>query len=213
MINEYAGLAGKSTFRIEAACATGSAAIKTAVDAIASGEADISLVVGVEKMNESLTPVVVEFIGRSGNYFWEFQNFSLTFPGYYALYATYYMFNYGVKEEDLCLIAVKNHHYASMNPKAHFQRKITVDECMKSRYIAWPLKLYDSCPISDGSASIILASEEIATKITDTPIWIEAIGSASDTSNITRRKDFTGLYAARKAASEAYKKLCLIQAK
>lgn len=206
VINEYAGLAGKSTFRIEAACATGSAAIKTAVDAIASGEADIALVVGVEKMNESLTPVVVEFIGRSGNYFWEFQNFGLTFPGYYALYATYYMFNYGVKEEDLCLIAVKNHHYASMNPKAHFQRKITVDECMKSRYIAWPLKLYDSCPISDGSASIILASEEIATKITDTPIWIEAIGSASDTSNITRRKDFTGLYASRKAASEAYKK-------
>ncbi len=91
VVMEYAGLTGKPGYRIEAACATGSAAIKTAHDAIASGEADIALVVGVEKMNESPTPTVVEFIGRAGNYFWEFENFGLTFPGYYALYATAYM--------------------------------------------------------------------------------------------------------------------------
>jgi len=206
VVNEYSGLSGKATLRVEAACATGSAAIKVAHDAIAAGEADIALVIGVEKMNESPTPIVVEFIGRAGNYFWEFENFGLTFPGYYALYATAYMFQYGAREEDFCAVAVKNHYYASMNPKAQFPRRITVEECMKSRYVAWPIKLYDSSPITDGSATVILASEEVASKITDSPVWIEAIGASSDTSNLSKRSQFVGLEAARRAAQQAYKK-------
>jgi acetyl-CoA C-acetyltransferase len=157
-------------------------------------------------MNESPTPIVVEFIGRAGNYFWEFENFGLTFPGYYALYATYYMQKYGVKEEDLCEVAVKNHYYGSLNPKAQFQRRITVEECMKSRYIAWPLKLYDCSPITDGAAAVILASEELATKITDSPVWIEAIGVSTGTANLSKREDYDGLKAARIAAQEAYKR-------
>jgi acetyl-CoA C-acetyltransferase len=91
VVGEYCGLVPKSGIRVEAACATGSAAVRTAYHMIASGEADIVMAVGVEKMNESPTPTVVEFIGRAGNYFWEFENFGLTFPGYYALYATAYM--------------------------------------------------------------------------------------------------------------------------
>ncbi|MEB2836237.1 MAG: thiolase domain-containing protein [Desulfurococcales archaeon] len=203
---EYAGLTGVGTMRVEAACSSGSAAIKAGYDAIKSGEADIVLVLGVEKMNESPTPTVVEFIGRAGNYFWEFQNFGLTFPGYYALYATAYMAKYGATEEDLCKVAVKNHYYASLNPKAQFPRKITVEHCMQSRYIAWPLKLFDCSPITDGSAAVILASEEVAKKVTDSPVWIKAIGTASGTSNLSRRTDFTHLEAARKAAAMAYKK-------
>ncbi|MEB3851279.1 MAG: thiolase domain-containing protein [Desulfurococcales archaeon] len=203
---EYAGLTGVGTMRVEAACASGSAAIKAGYDAIKSGEADVVLVVGFEKMNESPTPTVVEFIGRAGNYFWEFQNFGLTFPGYYALYATAYMDRYGATEEDLCKVAVKNHYYASFNPKAQFPRKITLEQCMQSRYIAWPLKLFDCSPITDGSAAVVLASEEVARKLTDSPVWIEAIGVSSGTSNLSKRPDFTYLDAARVAARMAYKK-------
>lgn len=206
VVNEYSGLSGKATLRVEAACSTGSSAIKAARDAIASGDAEVALVVGVEKMNESPTPTVVEFIGRAGNYFWEFENYGLTFPGYYALYATAYMFNYGASEEDFCQVAVKNHYYASMNPKAQFQRRITVEDCMKSRYVAWPIKLYDSSPITDGSAAVILASEDVAGKIADSQVWIEAIGASSDTSNLSKRQNFLGLDAARKASLQAYKK-------
>ncbi len=205
VINEYAGLTPRGTIRVEAACATGSAAIKTAYDAVSSGMADIVLVVGVEKMNESPTPTVVELIGRAGNFFWEFENFGLTFPGYYALYATAYMAAYGATEEDLCSVAVKNHYYASMNPKAHFPRKITVEQCMKSRYIAWPFKLFDCSPISDGSAAVILAAEDIAKKLTDTPIWIKGVGVASDTSNISRRPDFLVRRGVVEAVKKAYK--------
>ncbi|MCE4620811.1 MAG: thiolase domain-containing protein [Desulfurococcales archaeon] len=203
---DYAGLSGKGTVRVEAACASGSAAIKVGYDAVKSGEADIVLVVGVEKMNESPTPTVVEFIGRAGNYFWEFENFGLTFPGYYALYATAYMARYGATEEDLCKVAVKNHHYASFNPKAQFPREITVEQCLQSRYVAWPLKLLDCSPITDGAAAIVLASEDVAKKLTDSPVWIHSIGTSSGTSNLSKRTDFTHLEAARIAATMAYKR-------
>ncbi len=206
VINEYAGLYPKGSLRVETACATGTAAIKTGYDAIAGGQADIVLVVGVEKMNESSTPTVVEFIGRAGNYFWEFENFGLTFPGYYALYATAYMARTGATEEDLCRVAVKNHYYASFNPKAHFPRKITMEDCLNSRYIAWPLKLYDSSPITDGAAAVVLASEEVARKLTDTPVWIKGIGYATDTSNLSRRPDFELRRASVEAARMAYKR-------
>jgi acetyl-CoA C-acetyltransferase len=206
VINEYAGLTPAGTMRVEAACATGSAAIKVGHDMVASGQADIVMVVGVEKMNESPTPNVVELIGRAGNYFWEFENFGLTFPAYYAMYATRYMAKYGATEEDLCEVAVKNHYYASMNPKAHFQSPITVEKCMQSRYIAWPLKLYDSSPISDGAAAVILAAEDIAKKLTDTPVWIKGIGTASDTSNLSRRAEFLHRESVMKAAREAFKR-------
>ncbi|GBF08987.1 putative 3-ketoacyl-CoA thiolase [Aeropyrum pernix] len=204
---EYAGISGKPVYRVEAACATGSAAIKAAHDAIAAGEADLVLVVGVEKMNESPTPIVVEMIGRAGNYFWEFENFGLTFPGYYALYATAYMSEFGATEEDLCRVAVKNHHHASMNPKAHFPRAITLEQCLQSRYVAWPLKLYDSSPITDGAAAVVMASEDLAKKLTDSPVWIHSIGMASDTSNLSKRPDFLVHRASRLAAERAFKKL------
>lgn len=206
VVGEYCGLVPKSGIRVEAACATGSAAVRTAYHMVASGEADVVMAIGVEKMNESPTPTVVEFIGRAGNYFWEFENFGLTFPGYYALYATAYMNKYGATEEDLCKVAVKNHYYGSLNPKAQFQRAITVEECLSSRYVAWPLKLYDSSPITDGASAVILASEDVAKKLTDTPVWIKAIGYANGTANLSKRLDFIGLEAAQTAAQMAYKK-------
>jgi acetyl-CoA C-acetyltransferase len=206
-IAEYLGLTGIGTLRVEAACASGSAAIKTAYDMIKSGEGEVVVVVGIEKMNESMTPVIVEMIGRGGNYFWEFENFGLTFPGYYALYATAYMNKYGAKEEDLAEVAIKNHYYGARNPKAHFQREITLEECMRSAYIAWPLRLYECCPISDGSATVILASEDYIRKsgIKD-PVWIKSIGYSNDTSNLSKRDNFLSLKASVEAAEKAYKK-------
>jgi acetyl-CoA C-acetyltransferase len=174
---------------------------------IKSGEGEVVVVVGIEKMNESITPVIVEMIGRGGNYFWEFENFGLTFPGYYALYATAYMNKYGAKEEDLAEVAIKNHYYGARNPKAHFQKEITLEECMRSAYIAWPLRLYECCPISDGSATVILASEDYIRKsgIKD-PVWIKSIGYSNDTSNLSKRDNFLSLKASVEAAEKAYKK-------
>jgi acetyl-CoA C-acetyltransferase len=204
-VGDYAGLTPKGTMRVEAACATGSAAIRVAYQSIASGSAKIALAVGVEKMYGVPVPTVVELIGRAGNFFWEFENFGLTFPGYYALYASAYMAKYEVKEEDLALVSVKNHYYGSLNPYAQFQKRVSVDEVMKSKYVAYPLKLLDSSPITDGAAAVVLASEELAKKLTDTPVWIKAQGVASGSSNLSKRNDFLGLEASVEASRQAYK--------
>jgi len=203
-INEYAGLSGAGTMRVEAACASGSAALKSAYSSVASGEVDLALALGVEKMTEIDSSTSVELIGRAGSYTWEFENYGITFPAYYALYAVSHMSKYGTTEEDLSRVAVKAHHYGAMNPLAQFQKEITLEKAMGSQVIAWPLKLYDACPLTDGSAAVVLASEEVARKLTDTPVWIKGIGHSSDTANLSRRSDYVGLSAVVTAAKNAY---------
>jgi acetyl-CoA C-acetyltransferase len=203
---EYCGLTGAGLVRCEAACASGSAAFATAYWAVASGQVEIAAALGVEKMREIDTPTMMEWIGRAGYYLWEFHNFGLTFPAYYALYATAHMARFGTTEEDLALVAVKNHKYASMNPMAHLQNRITVDDVLSSMVIAAPLKLFDCCPVSDGAASVILASEDKVKELkVDTPVWVAGIGFASGTANMSKRLDYVGLEASVAAAQKAYK--------
>ncbi|MCS7139904.1 MAG: thiolase domain-containing protein [Candidatus Nezhaarchaeota archaeon] len=206
VVSEYCGLTGAGLLRSEAACASGSAAFATAYWTVASGQADIALAIGVEKMRQIDTPTMVEFIGRSGYYLWEFHLFGLTFPGYYALHATAHMAKYGTTEEDLALVAVKNHKYASMNPIAHLRNKVTVEEALSSPVIAAPLKLYDCCPISDGAAAVILASEDKVKELkVEDPVWVSAVGYACGTANLSKRRDYVGLDSTVKAAQMAYR--------
>jgi acetyl-CoA C-acetyltransferase len=204
--SEYCGLTRAGLVRCEAACASGSAAFFTAYAAIASGHADIAMALGAEKMREIDTPTSMEWIGRAGYYFWEFHNFGLTFPAYYALYANAHMAKYGTTEEDLALVAVKNHKYGAMNPIAQLKNRITVDDVLASMVIASPLKLYDCCPMTDGAASIVLASEEKVKELkVDTPVWVAGIGYSSGTANLSKRPDFVGLEASVLASQRAYK--------
>ena len=204
VVDEYAGLTGAGTMRVEAACASGSAAEKAAYNSIVSGETDIAMAVGVEKMTEVDTPTSIELIGRAGSYTWEFENYGMTFPAYYTLYAVAHMNKFGTTEEDMSRVSVKAHHYGAMNPLAQFQKEITLEKAMGSQVVSWPLKLYDACPLTDGSASVVLASESVAKKLTDTPVWIRGVGYSSDTANLSRRDAYVGLEAAVKAAKSAY---------
>ena len=204
VVNEYAGLSGAGTMRVEAACASGSAALKSAYNSILSGEGDVAMAVGVEKMTEVDSSTTVELIGRAGSYTWEFENYGMTFPGYYALYAVAHMNKFGTTQEDLARVAVKAHHYGAMNPLAQFQKEITLEKALGSQVVAWPLKLYDACPLTDGSAAVVLASEEVAKKLTDTPVWIKGVGYSSDSANMSRRGSYVGLEAAVRAARSAY---------
>jgi acetyl-CoA C-acetyltransferase len=204
IVNEYAGLDSVGTMRVEAACASGSAAVKAAYNSIVSGEGDVAMAVGVEKMTEVDTLTSIELIGRAGSYMWEFENYGMTFPAYYALYAVAHMDRFGTTEEDMARVAVKAHHYGSLNPLAQFQKEITLDKALHSQVVAWPLKLYDACPLTDGSAAVVLASEDVAKKLTDTPIWIKGVGYSSDSANLSKRDDYLGLGATVEAAKRAY---------
>jgi len=202
---EYSGFTGAGLVRCEAACASGSAAFYTSYLNVASGQSDLSMAVGMEKMTEVDTPTMMEMIGRAGSYLWEFHNFGMTFPAYYALYASAHMAKYGTTEEDLAEVAIKAHKYGAMNPHARFQSETDMDKVLSSFLVAWPLKLYDCSPICDGSAALILASEEKAKELgIDTPIWVKGVGHSSDTANLSKRSDFLGLQASVTASRKAY---------
>jgi len=206
VISEYCGMTKAGLVRCEAACASGSAAFFTAYSAIASGQADIAMALGAEKMREIDSALAMEWIGRAGYYLWEFHNFGVTFPAYYALYATAHMAKYGTAEEDMALVAVKNHKYGAMNPIAHLRNRVSVEDVMSSMVIASPLKLYDCCPLTDGASSLILASEEKVKELKiDTPVWVASIGYSSGTANLSKRTDFVGLEASVLASQRAYK--------
>ena len=206
VVSEYCGMTGAGLVRCEAACASGSAAFFTAYSAIASGHADVAMAMGVEKMREIDSATAMEWIGRAGYYLWEFHNFGVTFPAYYALHANAHMAKYGTTEEDLALVAVKNHKYGSMNPIAHLQNKVTVDDVLNSMVIASPLKLYDCCPLTDGASALVLASEEKVKELrVDMPVWVAGIGYSSGTANLSKRNSFVGLEASVQASQRAFK--------
>jgi len=203
VVQDYIGLGAKPTFRVEAACATGSAGMRTGWSLIRAGLAKFVLVLGVETMTHLSSARATELMARAGDTKWEYP-FGVTFPGFYALMATAHMNQFGTTREQLSMVSVKNHKYGAMNPYAHLQKEITLEEAMKSVIISYPLNLYDCCLISDGAAAVILADEERAKQMNDTPIWIVGLGAASDAMLISERSSLTGLAGSRLAAEEAY---------
>ncbi len=214
--------------RIEDACASGGVALREGILAIASGMYDMVLVGGVEKMTALPTAQVTDALGIAADALYEVPA-GFTFPGLYASMATAYMQRYGLKSEDLMQVAIKNYENGVLNPKAQFQSSVKDIMLAKIKaaqskgkpvpawqnemdflhdnganpIIAWPLRLFDCSPISDGAAVVLLVSEEIAQKFTDRPIYISGTGQASGLP-LYSRPDLTTLPAAQKAASMAY---------
>jgi len=200
---DWAGLLHVPATRTEAACASSGAALRAAIYAVLSGLADVVMVGGVEKMTHRSTAEVTEYLAMASDYPFE-QWHGITFPGLFALMATAHMHKYGTTEKQLAAVAVKNHYHGSLNPKAHMQKEITLENALSSRVIAWPLKLYDCSLITDGASCLIVTKPELAKKYTDTPVHIIGSGQASDTIGLYERESFTSLTAARLAAKKAY---------
>jgi acetyl-CoA C-acetyltransferase len=203
VVAEYIGMIPKSVWLTEAACASGSAAIRTAYMAIKSGMHDIVAVIGVQKMRELSTEEILALMGRVGDVQWE-SIFGTTFPGYYALYANRHMHDFGTTKEQMGLVAVKNHHYGSMNPHAFFQKEVTLERVIGSDDVAFPVSVFDCCANADGAACVIMTNEKLAKKYSDTPVWFEGLGSASAEMSLLRRPNLVEIPSAIEAAKQAY---------
>ncbi|MHA1238519.1 MAG: thiolase domain-containing protein [Candidatus Odinarchaeia archaeon] len=201
---DYSGLKGVPAVRCEAACASGSVALREAVISIMSGIYDFVLVGGVEKMTSLATSEVTDALAIAADNIFE-ASLGATFPAEYALMAKAHMEKYGTTSEQLAAVAVKNHHNATLNPNAHFQKEISIETVLNSPIISWPLHLYDCCPISDGAAALVLTREDLARKYSDTPIYIVATAQASDSVSVFDRAELTSISAAAKASRQAYK--------
>jgi len=177
---DWAGLTGIPATRTESACASSGSALRAGIYATLSGLADVVLVGGVEKMTHRTTSEVTEYLAMASDYPFE-QFHGITFPGLFAMMATAHMHAYGTTEDQMSTVAVKNHYHGSLNPKAHMQKEISFEAAKNSRYVAWPLKLFDCSLITDGASCVILAKPELASKFTDSPVHIIGSGQASDT--------------------------------
>jgi acetyl-CoA C-acetyltransferase len=203
-IAEYLGLNPKPTFYTEAVCASSTTGVRIAYGLIKSGLNDIVAVLGFQKMSELSSREVQERMGRGADIMWE-SPFGLSMPAGYALFARARMQKYGQTEVQLAKVKVKSSKYSVLNPKAIFQREVSLEEALAARPISAPLKLYDCCSNADGASCIILANAEKAKKMTDAPIRIIGLGAASDSLSLANKTNLTGLNCAVEAARQAYK--------
>lgn len=203
VVQEYLGLNPKPTWLTEVACASGSAAIRTAWMAIAAGLHEVVAVIGCQKMTELTTPEILALMGRVGDVQWE-STFGTTFPGYYALFAQRHMHEFGTTPEQLAQVAVKNHHYGALNEKALFRKEITLEKALASDPVASPLRVYDCCANADGAACLILAGERSARAMSERPVWLDGVGCATASMSVLRRPELTGLPSAVEAARQAH---------
>jgi acetyl-CoA C-acetyltransferase len=191
--------------RTEHMCASGTVGIRYAYAFIASGLAELVMVLGVEKLNQPTGDEAILNMGTGVDREWE-AAFGLTAPPCFALAAQRHMAEYGTTEEQLALVGVKNHTHAAKNPNAHFGKGVTLDQVLCSRMISTPLRLFMCSPITDGAAAVILASEDRARELTDRPVWIRGTGQALDGFQLTAlHEDYAHWPALQRASETAYR--------
>ena len=201
LVAESLGI-GVPAANCEAACASGALAFKQGCLSIQSGKYDVVLVTGVEKMSDVKVEEASLSLMAAGEQEWEGAA-GLTFAGVYALMARAHMYKFGTTQEQLAMVAVNNHKNGVKNPYAQFNFQITLEAALNAPVVADPLRLYDCSPITDGSAALILASEEAAKRF-ETAIWVKAVEQASDTLALHNRASIVELAAAEIAAKKAY---------
>ncbi len=159
------GLTGMSILNVENACAGGGTALHVGWMGVASGQHDIALVVGMEKMQRGLIPAnpgeYESYLGK-------------TLPAKYALRAKRHMYQFGTTAAQLAMVSVKNHRAGALNPNAHYQKELSLEEVLASRMVAEPLTLLQCCPTTDGAAALILASGDVAVRRRSRPVRVAA---------------------------------------
>ena len=225
---DWLGMTPVPMTRIENACASSGSALREGVMAIASGMYDIVLVGGVEKMTNLATDQVTDVLASAADGLYEVPA-GLTFPGIFGALAKAHMDRYETNLDHLLKVAIKNHQNGALNPKAQFNVTIqTLMERRKARaqergqpvpewqtemdflndeqanpWIAWPLRLYDCAPITDGGSCVLLVASEIAGNFTDKPVHIAGIGQATGRP-LHDAEELTSLSSAKVAAAQAY---------
>lgn len=192
------------SMHISAGSASGAAAVRTAYLSILSGVHDVVVVLGVEKMTDSIIgSEQMTTISSDLDHKWTL-GMGGTIPAMYAMVAKAHMKEYGTTREQLANVALKNHFHGSHNPKAQFQREIRLQTVLGSKMIADPLRLFDGPAASDGAAAIILASEEYASKVTNEPVHIVGSGIGMDNISLSGRSNLTSFSATEQASKQVY---------
>jgi acetyl-CoA acetyltransferase len=198
---EQAGITGIPITNIANACGSGSNAVREAWLALQSGLYDVALAIGVEKLTAP-SPDQFQMLSRLGGADLMLEG-SMGFfpPGVFSMAALRHMEQYGTTREQIAQVAVKNNFHGSLNPKAHYQKRVTLEQVLSSRPVSYPLNVLDCCPISDGCAVVVLCGADVAKRFTGRPVRVRATAQRSGT-----YKDDPNLRAdtTQRAAQEVY---------
>ena len=191
------GITGMPIINIENACSSSSSALAAAWTAVGSGQNDIVVVIGVEKLTKfggGTLPLEKED--------WEV-NQGMVMPALYAMRAKRYMHEYGLTDKQLAQVSVKAHDHGALNPNAQVRKRVTLEEVMNSRPVADPFTLWHCCPTGDGAAALVIASGEVARKLRSNPVRITA---SEVTSGVYTNgyRDMTWAELTARGAREAY---------
>jgi len=193
ILSEMTGIQPKIAHSIESLCNSGTNSIVSAFSYISSGLADMVLVSGAERYDSP--GQILEWDNSRG----EFKH-----PIFWAsIFSKSYKQEYGISDEELAIVSVKNHKQAKENPNALSKKTYTVDEVMNSKKLTDDLRLLNCSRPCTGSASILLASEEIIKKYTDSPIWITGIGQKTTSAGFTKNTSLSSMESTKIAGQSA----------
>lgn len=203
---EAVGLFDIPITRVSNYCATGQDAFRGAAMAVLAGECRVALAVGVEKLRDrSPQESLVKMMAENGH---PFLQKGFTAAGTFAVYATQQMARFGVTAEDLAEVSVKNHRHATLNPRAHHRKEVTVQEVMRSAPVASPLSLLECCPTTDGAAAVVVMRTEDAARLNPDYVLVKghgfAVSNGWDLPFYDDSYAFTGFRATQQAARRAY---------
>lgn len=176
-IVDACGAAGKPMMRVHTGGSTGISAVQVAAYHVASGMYDTVMVVGADRVGESGDAQTI--LNRIWDPYFE-RAMPLNTITMLAFQAVRFMEKYGMTEEHMAMVSVKDHENGCKNPHAHLQKAVTIEEVLDSRMISWPIKLFDSCPSSSGGAAMILTAEDNVSSFPNKPAWIRGLGHASE---------------------------------
>jgi acetyl-CoA C-acetyltransferase len=201
---DWIGLWHQESVKVEAACASGAAAFRAGLMAVASGEIDSALVVGVEKMTDKAGHDVTAALATAADADYEVEQ-GVSFVGINALVMRRYMHEFGWKHADFAPFSINAHSNAMHNPFARLHQEINTDQFEKSSMVATPINLLDASPIGDGAAAVIIVPAAKVASVNGRPrITVAGSASATDSIAVHSRKDPLFLSAAYQSSRRAY---------
>src|SRR5574339_573387 len=202
--SDWIGLWNQESVKVEAACASGAAALRAGLMAVASGDIESALIVGVEKMTDKAGHDITAALATAADADYEVEQ-GVSFVGINALIMRRYMHEYGWKHEDFAPFSINAHANAMSNPFARLHEKISVEKFEKSSMVATPINLLDASPIGDGAAAVVIVPAEKVASVRGKPrVTIAGSASATDSIAVHSRKDPLFLSAGYLSAKRAY---------
>jgi acetyl-CoA C-acetyltransferase len=203
-ISDWIGFWHQEAVKVEAACGSGAAAFRSALMAVAAGEIESALIVGVEKMSDKTGHDITAALATAADADYEVDQ-GVSFVGLNALVMQRYMHEYGWKHTDFAPFSINAHANAIHNPFARLHERITLDKFEKSSMVATPINLLDASPTGDGAAAAVIVPADKVASLSGKPrVVVAASASNTDTIAVHSRKDPLFLSAAYESAKRCY---------